>query len=74
MIESSGGKPEQQRQRQPNMKPDENPWYLGHEHQDEDQIAFTSDGTVKAGTLPALVERLTLHDTLGKLSEFRHYK
>ncbi|KAG0167338.1 hypothetical protein DFQ28_006290 [Apophysomyces sp. BC1034] len=38
-------------------------WYLGQEH-GEGEIFFSSDGNIKGGTLPALVERLTLHDTL----------
>lgn len=41
--------------------------FLGHDHP-ADQVVFTSDGGIKGGTLSALVERLTLHDTLGKLS------
>ncbi|KAG0191355.1 hypothetical protein DFQ28_000368 [Apophysomyces sp. BC1034] len=38
-------------------------WYLGYDCKDGD-IVFSVDGSVKGGTLPALVERLTLHDTL----------
>ncbi|CDH54193.1 cell division control protein [Lichtheimia corymbifera JMRC:FSU:9682] len=37
--------------------------FLGHDHP-ADQVVFTSDGGIKGGTLSALVERLTLHDTL----------
>ncbi|KAF7723367.1 hypothetical protein EC973_002066 [Apophysomyces ossiformis] len=39
-------------------------WYLGQDHE-KGEILFSADGNIKGGTLPALVERLTLHDTLG---------
>jgi len=35
------------------------PWYLKHQH-GEEEIKLEFDGTVKAGTLPALVERLVV--------------
>ena len=35
------------------------PWYLKHQH-GEDEIQLEFDGTVKAGTLPALVEHLVV--------------
>ncbi|KAI7852829.1 ras guanine nucleotide exchange factor domain-containing protein [Circinella umbellata] len=38
-------------------------WCLGYDYA-PDEIVFGSDGNVKGGTLRALVERLTLHDTL----------
>ncbi|KAF7727743.1 hypothetical protein EC973_007202 [Apophysomyces ossiformis] len=38
-------------------------WFLGYDSNEGD-IVFAADGSVKGGTLPALVERLTLHDTL----------
>ncbi|KAI8391076.1 ras guanine nucleotide exchange factor domain-containing protein [Radiomyces spectabilis] len=38
-------------------------WYIGHDYADG-EILFGMDGNVKAGTLPALIERLTMHDTL----------
>lgn len=38
---------------------------LGNDHHPDD-IEFGIDNTVKGGTLSALVERLTVHDTLGK--------
>ncbi|KAF9435094.1 hypothetical protein BGZ76_006906 [Entomortierella beljakovae] len=47
----------------PKPKPVEQPWYLGHEYLPAD-ISFNMEGHVKGGTLPALVERLTLHDGL----------
>ncbi|KAG0040391.1 hypothetical protein BGZ82_003116 [Podila clonocystis] len=47
----------------PKKKPAENPWYLGHDYSMAD-ISFNMEGHVKGGTLPALVERLTLHDGL----------
>ncbi|KAF8960497.1 hypothetical protein BGZ46_001548, partial [Entomortierella lignicola] len=47
----------------PKPKPAEQPWYLGHEYSPAD-ISFNMEGQVRGGTLPALVERLTLHDAL----------
>ncbi|KAI7869234.1 ras guanine nucleotide exchange factor domain-containing protein [Spinellus fusiger] len=38
-------------------------WFLGYDYA-EGEIVFTKDGQLKGGTLTALVERLTLHDTL----------
>ncbi|KAI9260717.1 ras guanine nucleotide exchange factor domain-containing protein [Phascolomyces articulosus] len=57
-----------QRQRQASTKPSEISsteahWFLGHEYA-ADEIVLGSDGNVKGGTVSALVERLTLHDTL----------
>jgi hypothetical protein len=43
------------------------PWYLGYDYTPND-IVFNMEGQVKGGTLTALVERLTLHDFLGKLA------
>ncbi|KAJ3156000.1 hypothetical protein HDU89_005563 [Geranomyces variabilis] len=37
-------------------------WYLGHDYR-PDAISFNMEGQVNGGTLPALVERLTLHDS-----------
>lgn len=42
---------------------------LGNDHHPDD-IEFGIDNTVKGGTLSALVERLTVHDTLGKIFLF----
>lgn len=42
-----------------------NAWYLGYEYRPCD-IMFTMEGSVRGGTLEALIERLTLHDYLGK--------
>ncbi|KAF9152091.1 hypothetical protein BG015_005782 [Linnemannia schmuckeri] len=39
------------------------PWYLQHDHPTT-EISFNMEGLVKGGTLPALVERLTLHDSI----------
>ncbi|KAK5823092.1 ras guanine nucleotide exchange factor domain-containing protein [Linnemannia elongata] len=39
------------------------PWYLQHDHSTT-EISFNMEGLVKGGTLPALVERLTLHDSI----------
>ncbi|KAF9429402.1 hypothetical protein BGZ76_001355, partial [Entomortierella beljakovae] len=47
----------------PTSKVVEAPWYLGHDYAPAD-ISFNMEGHVKGGTLPALVERLTLHDGL----------
>ncbi|KAG0366374.1 hypothetical protein BGZ54_005430 [Gamsiella multidivaricata] len=41
----------------------EQPWFLGHDYSPAD-ISFNMEGHVRGGTLPALVERLTLHDGL----------
>ncbi|KAI8359274.1 ras guanine nucleotide exchange factor domain-containing protein [Mortierella sp. GBAus27b] len=38
------------------------PWYLGHDYSNSD-ISFNRKGFVEGGTLGALVERLTLHDS-----------
>lgn len=40
-------------------------WFLRYDY-DESDIEFTQDGGIKGGTLSALVERLTLHDYIGK--------
>lgn len=47
----------------PKRRPAEQPWYLGHDYCMAD-ISFNMEGHVKGGTLPSLVERLTLHDGL----------
>ncbi|KAF9364825.1 hypothetical protein BGX34_000290 [Mortierella sp. NVP85] len=39
------------------------PWYLDYDYQRDDLI-LNAEGQVKGGTLPALIERLTLHDLL----------
>ncbi|KAG0338682.1 hypothetical protein BG004_007120 [Podila humilis] len=44
-------------------KANENPWYLGHDYS-HTSISFNMEGHVRGGTLQALVERLTLHDSL----------
>ncbi|BGP35350.1 Ras guanine nucleotide exchange factor bud5 [Rhodotorula toruloides] len=38
------------------------PWYLQRDYLPR-EISFTADGHVSGGTLPCLVERMTLHDT-----------
>ncbi|KDQ09889.1 hypothetical protein BOTBODRAFT_178627 [Botryobasidium botryosum FD-172 SS1] len=38
------------------------PWYLRPEH-GRSEILLHPDGSVRGGTLPALIERLTMHDT-----------
>jgi son of sevenless-like protein len=40
------------------------PWYLKPTYNDPKQILTNTDGGVRGGTLPALVERLTMHDHL----------
>lgn len=56
----------QQQQQQQARAPEERTGgsYLGYDYS-SDEIVFGSDGNVKGGTLRALVERLTLHDTFG---------
>ncbi|KAG0378908.1 hypothetical protein BGX24_002402 [Mortierella sp. AD032] len=44
-------------------KPVEVPWFLQHDHPTT-EISFNMEGLVKGGTLPALVERLTMHDSI----------
>jgi hypothetical protein len=46
-------------------KIDEEYWYLGYDYSEGD-IEFTQEKTIKGGTLAGLVERLTLHDYIGK--------
>lgn len=40
---------------------DSKPWYLRAEY-NKDELVVNPDGGIRAGTLPALVERLTTHD------------
>lgn len=58
------------RRRQQSIRPDDRfndtGDTLGSDHHPDD-IEFGPDNTVKGGTLSALVERLTVHDTLGNL-------
>jgi len=39
------------------------PWYLNYDYGNKD-IVFNMEGKVKGATFPALIERLTLHDSL----------
>lgn len=48
---------------------DHKPWYLRPNYSPED-ILIEADNTVKGGTLPSLVERLTAHDQVGMLLPF----
>jgi son of sevenless-like protein len=50
---------------------DSTPWYLRPDYK-EDQINMdNADGSVKHGTVEALIERLTAHDNPGKhISQF----
>lgn len=43
------------------LPPEAKPGYLQLDHTGPSEIIMNPDGTVKAGTLPALVERLTMH-------------
>ncbi|KAG8691484.1 hypothetical protein FRC11_002957 [Ceratobasidium sp. 423] len=43
---------------------DTTPWYLKPTYNDPSQIQINTDGGVRGGTLPALVERLTMHDQM----------
>lgn len=58
------------RRRQRSLRTDDNSFdsndTLGKNYHPK-EIEFASDNTVKGGTLSALVERLTVHDTLGNL-------
>lgn len=47
-------------------------WYLGYDYAEGD-IVFTVDKSIKGGTLRALVERLTLHDFIGKKKISNNY-
>lgn len=47
---------------------EEKPWYLLPEH-GPTELWLNPEGTVRGGTLPALIERLTPHDNLGKIAE-----
>lgn len=38
------------------------PWYLNYDYNSKD-IVFNMEGKVKGGTFPALIERLTIHDS-----------
>ncbi|KAG0943536.1 hypothetical protein G6F57_009515 [Rhizopus arrhizus] len=55
------------RRRQQSIRPDDRSVdsmdTLGSDHH-PDELELASDGSIKGGTLPALVERLTVHDTL----------
>ncbi|KAJ3051072.1 hypothetical protein HK097_007952, partial [Rhizophlyctis rosea] len=42
---------------------DGKPWYLSYDYQ-PDEIVYTMENKVKGGTLPALIVRLTIHDSL----------
>ena len=43
---------------------DAQPWYLRPNY-DQSEILIDPDGGVRAGTKPALIERLTAHETAG---------
>lgn len=46
---------------------DQQPWYLRPNY-DQSEILIDPDGGVRAGSKPALIERLTAHETAGELS------
>jgi son of sevenless-like protein len=48
---------------------DSKPWYLRPTYS-QTEIVIDADGTVKGGTVPALVERLTAHEHGGKRTTF----
>lgn len=48
-----------------NANADSKPWYLRSDY-NRDDLVLNPDGGIRAGTLPALVERLTSHDYGGK--------
>ncbi|CAE6472373.1 unnamed protein product [Rhizoctonia solani] len=43
---------------------DATPWYLKPTYNEPPEIQFNTDGGVRGGTLPALIERLTMHDQM----------
>lgn len=45
------------------------PWYLRPQYNPE-EVLIDPDGTVRGGTVPALVERLTAHEYAGKSAIF----
>ncbi|KAF9402310.1 hypothetical protein BGX21_010595, partial [Mortierella sp. AD011] len=47
----------------PNSRPSAQYWFLDYDYKRDDLI-LNAEGQVKGGTLPALIERLTLHDGL----------
>ncbi|KAI8815184.1 ras guanine nucleotide exchange factor domain-containing protein [Cladochytrium replicatum] len=49
-------------ERRGSVMPEEKPWFLKYDYAPQD-LVFTTEGKVKGGTLDALVERLTLHDS-----------
>ena len=49
---------------------DSKPWYLRSEH-NKDEIVLNPDGGIRAGTMKALVERLTTHEYSGKSRDER---
>jgi son of sevenless len=52
-----------------NNNDDAKPWYLRPEHGAKD-IWINPEGGVRGGTLPALIERLTMHDKRGLFRVF----
>ena len=44
---------------------EQQPWYLRPNY-DQSEILIDPDGGVRAGSKPALIERLTAHETAGK--------
>jgi son of sevenless-like protein len=48
------------------LNPEATPWYLRPDYNDADINLDPADGSVKAGTVAALIERLTAHDNPGK--------
>lgn len=51
------------------LSAEKKPWYL-RPHYDPEEVLIDPDGTVRGGTVPALVERLTAHEYAGKSSMF----
>ena len=58
--------PEILQPRPPHLMPAAKPWYLRQDY-DKSTILFDLDGSVRAGTMTALVEKLTSHEYGGKL-------
>ena len=52
------------------LNADAQPWYLRPNY-DQSEIIIDPDGQVRAGTKPALIERLTAHEAAGKFDQTR---
>lgn len=51
-----------------NQNPEATPWYLRSSVNPQELVMDASDGSIKAGTITALIERLTAQDNTGRLT------